>query len=161
MTQLKALIKRNIKLYFKDKALFFTSLITPMILLVLYGTFLGKVYEDSFRGALDSAGFSASGKLINGCVAAQLISSLLAVICVTVAFTSNMLMVQDKITGARRDLIMTSVKSRTLAISYFVSNLLSTLIICGIATAVGFIYMYVSGWYMLFRRWRKRKNNRK
>ncbi len=150
MTQLKALIKRNIKLYFKDKALFFTSLITPMILLVLYGTFLGKVYEDSFRGALDSAGFSTSDKLINGCVAAQLISSLLAVICVTVAFTSNMLMVQDKITGARRDLIMTSVKSRTLAISYFVSNLLSTLIICGIATAVGYIYMYVSGWYMTF-----------
>lgn len=150
MTQMKALIKRNIKLYFKDKALCFTSLITPMILLVLYSTFLGKVYEDSFRSALEAAGASVSDELIRGCVAAQLISSLLAVICVTVAFTSNMLMVQDKITGARRDLIMTSVKNRTLAISYFAANLFSTLMICGVATAVGLIYMYVSGWYMTF-----------
>ena len=35
------LIKRNIKLFFKDKGRFFTSLITPAILLVLYVTFLG------------------------------------------------------------------------------------------------------------------------
>ncbi|MDE6021736.1 MAG: ABC transporter permease [Ruminococcus sp.] len=150
MKQLKAIIKRNIKLYFKDKALFFTSLITPMILLVLYSTFLGKTYENSFRFSLEAAGASASDKLINGCVAAQLISSLLAVICVTVAFTSNMLMVQDKITGAKSDLIMTSVKNRTLAIGYFVANLFSTLIVCGAAAVVGLVYMYISGWYMTF-----------
>lgn len=150
MTQLKAIIKRNIKLYFKDKALFFTSLITPMILLVLYSTFLGKIYEDSFRLSLEAAGASASDKLVNGCVAAQLISSLLAVICVTVAFTSNMLMVQDKITGAKSDLIMTSVKNRTLAIGYFVANLFSTLIVCSAAAVVGLVYMYISGWYMTF-----------
>ena len=42
------LIKRNIKLFFKDKGMFFTSLITPAILLVLYVTFLGNVYRNSF-----------------------------------------------------------------------------------------------------------------
>ena len=41
------LIKRNIKLFFKDKGMFFTSLITPAILLVLYVTFLGNVYRCS------------------------------------------------------------------------------------------------------------------
>ena len=40
------LIKRNIKLFFKDKGMFFTSLITPLILLVLYATFLADVYRD-------------------------------------------------------------------------------------------------------------------
>ena len=39
MTGLCALIRRNTKLYFKDKGMFFTSLITPLILLVLYSTF--------------------------------------------------------------------------------------------------------------------------
>ena len=38
-----ALTKRNIKVFFKDKGMFFTSLITPVILLVLYVTFLAKV----------------------------------------------------------------------------------------------------------------------
>ena len=62
MTGLSALIRRNIKLYFKDKGMFFTSLITPLILLVLYGTFLSNVYEDTFRGALKAA-------CLSGCTA--------------------------------------------------------------------------------------------
>ena len=44
MTGLASLVKRNTKLYFKDKGMFLTSLITPLILLVLYGTFLSNVY---------------------------------------------------------------------------------------------------------------------
>ena len=40
MKGLGNLIRRNCKLFFKDKGMFFTSLITPVILLVLYTTFL-------------------------------------------------------------------------------------------------------------------------
>ena len=66
MTGIAALIKRNMKLYFKDKGMFLTSLITPLILLVLYGTFLSNVYENIFRSALQAAGAAASDKLIGG-----------------------------------------------------------------------------------------------
>ncbi|MBD4339558.1 ABC transporter permease, partial [Xanthomonas citri pv. citri] len=75
-----------------------------MILLVLYATFLSNVYEESFRDALEAFGATVPDKLIGGCVGGELVSSLLAVSCVTVAFCSNLLMVQDKYTGARRDL---------------------------------------------------------
>ena len=78
MTGLCALIRRNTKLYFKDKGMFFTSLITPMILLVLYSTFLANVYGDSFRSALEAADASVSDKVIWGCVGGELVSSLLA-----------------------------------------------------------------------------------
>ena len=61
MTGLFSLTARNIKLYFKDKGLFFSSLITPMILLVLYGTFLKNVFTDSFRSALAAAGAAEMG----------------------------------------------------------------------------------------------------
>ena len=67
-----ALIKRNTKLFFKDKGMFFTSLITPAILLVLYATFLGKVYRNSFTSALPDV-LKISDKLIDGCVGGQLI----------------------------------------------------------------------------------------
>lgn len=53
------LIKRNVKLFFKDKGMFFTSLITPAILLVLYGTFLRNVYRDSFVSSMPE-GFTLS-----------------------------------------------------------------------------------------------------
>ena len=147
MTGLGALIRRNCKLFFKDKGMFFTSLITPVILLVLYATFLAKVYRDSFAAAMP-AGFAVDAALIDGTVGGQLVSSLLAVCCVTVAFCSNLLMVQDRISGARRDLTMTPVRRSTLALGYFAASALSTLLICYAALAVCLGYLAVTGWYL-------------
>ncbi len=144
-----ALTKRNIKMFFKDKGMFFTSLITPVILLVLYATFLASVYHDSFVSSMPD-GFSVPDKLINATVGGELISSLLAVSCVTVAFCSNLLMVQDKISGARKDMLITPVKKPTIAISYYVASLLTTLIISYTAMAAGFIYLAIRGWYLSF-----------
>ena len=148
MKQLSALVKRNTKLYFRDKGMFFTSLITPLILLVLYGTFLGNIYEDTFRGALQAAGASVPDGLIGGCVGGELASSLLAVCCVTVAFCSNVLMVQDKVSGARRDLTVAPVRRGTLALGYYIANLLSTLLVCYGAVAVCLLYLSRGGWYL-------------
>ena len=148
MKQLSALVKRNTKLYFRDKGMFFTSLITPLILLVLYGTFLGNIYEDTFRGALQAAGASVPDGLIGGCVGGELVSSLLAVCCVTVAFCSNVLMVQDKVSGARRDLTVAPVRRGTLALGYYIANLLSTLLVCYGAVAVCLLYLSRVGWYL-------------
>lgn len=147
MSTVSALIKRDIKLFFKDKGMFFTSLITPGILLVLYSTFLSNVYRDSFTTVLPS-GFKISEGLVDGLVAGQLVSSLLAVSCVTVSFCSNFLMVQDKANGTIKDLRISPVKSSTLALSYYISTLVSTLIICLAATGVCFVYMSVVGWYL-------------
>ena len=147
MTGLGALIKRNTKLFFKDKGMFFTSLITPMILLVLYATFLAEVYRDSFSMSLPD-GFTVSDKLLDGTVVAQLLSSLLAVCCVTVSFCSNMLMVQDKANGTIRDLTVTPVRSSTLAFGYYLSTVISSLIICYITLLISLIYLGAVGWFL-------------
>ena len=141
-------VKRNTKLFFKDKGLFFTSLITPLILLLLYVTFLSNVYKSSFESVFSSFGVKIEDKLMNGLVGGQLMSSLLAVSCVTVSFCSNMLMVQDKISGARTDMLITPVKRSTLAFSYYVSTTISTLIICLLALAASLIYVGIIGWYL-------------
>lgn len=152
MKTLLAMIKRNTKMFFKDKGLLFTSLITPMILLVLYATFLGNLYRDSFEEILTAVApnIKVSASLINGCMGGQLFSSLLAVCTVTVTFCSNMLMVQDKVTGAVKDFTVTPVKSSILALSYYISTSVTTLIICLIATAASLIYIAFIGWYISF-----------
>ena len=144
---LSVLIKRNVKLFFKDKGMFLTSLITPVILLVLYATFLGNVYRDAFTSTLPE-GMQLPEKLINGLVGGQLVSSLLAVSCVTVAFCSNFLMVQDKATGTIRDLRISPVKASTLSLSYYVASLFSTLLICLVATGICLGYLAMTGWYL-------------
>ena len=148
MSTFLSMLKRNVKLFFKDKGLFFTSLITPLILLVLYATFLSNVYSDAISAGFIAQGIEIPEKLLNGLVGGQLFSSLLAVSCVTVAFCSNMLMVQDKVSGARKDLLITPVKKHTLALSYYVASFVSTLIICLLAMVACLIYVGVVGWYM-------------
>lgn len=141
------MIKRNVKLFFKDKGMFFTSLITPAILLVLYATFLGNVYRDSFLMNLPT-GLEMSDKLIDGLVGGQLISSILAVSCVTVAFCSNFLMVQDKATGAIKDLRISPTRSSVFSLSYYAASLICTLIICLVSAVICFVYIAMTGWYM-------------
>ncbi len=149
MKELSALVKRNTKLFFKDKGMFFTSLITPLILLVLYATFLGNVYRDSFAMSVPT-GVIIPPEVLDGCVGGQLFASLLAVSCITVSFCSNFLMVQDKVTGARGDLLMTPVKKSTMAMGYYISTVLSTLLVCFVAGGACLIYIAFTGWYLSF-----------
>lgn len=147
MKQLSALTARNIRLYFKDRGLFFVSLITPVILLVLFVTFLGRVYKDSFLSAIP-AGLLSDGSVIDGAVGGQLISSLLAVSCVTVAFCSNALMVSDKANGVKNDLTVSPLKPSVLALSYFLACTASTLIVNYTAAGLCLLYLAKVGFFM-------------
>ena len=141
------LIKRNIKLFFKDKGMFFTSLITPLILLVLYATFLSNIYRDSFALSFPE-GMPIPSDIIDGLVGGQLISSLLAVSCITVAFCSNFLMVQDRANGTIKDLRISPISANVLSLSYYVATLVSTLLICVTALIICLGYTAMIGWYM-------------
>lgn len=147
MRRMCELVLRNTKMYFKDMGMFLTSLITPAILLILFMTFLGSIYKDSFVSAIPK-GLEVSDKLINGLVAGQLSSAMLATSCVTVAFCSNLLMVQDRANGTRKDLIVSPIKKTTLGLSYFLASILSTLIVNLTATMICFIYIGCMGWFL-------------
>lgn len=147
MRTLGYLVRRNTKLFFKDKGVFFTSLIAPLIILLLFITFLGNVYRDSFHSCIPE-GLIVSESLIEGFVGGWLMSSLLAVCCVTVAFSANMIMVQDRVTGAAGDFSITPVKRSAMSLGYYLSTVIVTGIICYIATGAGFLYLAFAGWYL-------------
>lgn len=142
------LVKRNVKLFFRDKGMFLSSMITPIILIVLFVTFLGNVYRDSINSVLGD--FKLDEKLIEGFVGGWLFSSLLAVSCVTVAFCSNLIMIQDKYLGVIADFTISPIKKSKLAISYFISSAIVTLIICYTALIIAFIYLGIVGFYLSF-----------
>lgn len=147
MIQLINLTKRNIKVYFSDKGMFFTSLITPIILLILYITFLAGIYRDNFISAIPK-GLILPDTLINSLVNGQLISSILSVSCVTVAFTSNLLMAQDRTNKTIKDINVTPTSRFTIGLSYFISTFISTIIVNVSVVIICFIYIYFQGWYM-------------
>ncbi len=147
MKTLRALIRRNVKLFFNDKGAFFTSLITPLILIMLFITFLGEVYRDAFASAIPE-GVTIAKSLENAFVNGWLFSSLLGVSTVTVSFCSNLLMVSDKVNGSRNDLDVSPVSGTVLSLSYFIASAISTIIICIVALAVCFTIMAFTGWYL-------------
>ena len=144
-----SLIKRHTKVYFKDKGVFLSSLITPVILLVLFLTFLRNVYIDSIKLHIPK-GIELSSSVLNGFAGSWLISSLLATCCITIAFCANMIMVQDKVSGSYKDLTITPVKKSTLNLSYYLSTAFVTAIICYTAFAIGLIYLSFTGFYLSF-----------
>jgi len=149
MKSLILLVNRNRKLFFRDKGMFFSSMITPVILIVLYATFLGKVYKDSFTSNLPEM-INITEKLINGTVAAQLGAALLAVTCVTVTFCVNLTMVQDRALGIRKDFDIAPVSSQKLYLGYFLATVLNSLLINGLALLLCLFYIKIMGWFLAF-----------
>ncbi len=148
MKKLLALINRNIKLYFKDKMTFFVSLLTPLILVVLFLTFLKNVYADTITDLIPE-GIEVDKNTIEAFCGGWLFSSIISVSCVTVSFCSN-IMILDKLNKAIDDLNMTPVKRSTLLISYFISNFLTTFLIGVIVLIISFIYLGFVGFYLTF-----------
>lgn len=145
--KLISLVGRNTKCYFKDKFLFFVSMITPLILLVLFATFLRNVYIDSFKSAFPE-GFTVNDRILEGITGAWLMSSILSVSSVTVAFCSNVVMINDKIEGSLNDFRVSPVKGVTTSVAYFISNFFVTLMVMLCLMLVGHIYLAAVGWYI-------------
>lgn len=142
-----SLVKRHTKIYFKDKSVFLSSLITPIILLFLFVTFLRNVYIDSITSQIPQE-LNISNTLINGFAGSWFISSILATSCVTIAFCANMIMVSDKVTGSYKDLTITPVKKSILNLSYYLSTAIVTAIVCYVAFGIGLIYLAFTGFYL-------------
>lgn len=144
---MRNLIVRNRKLFFRDKGMLFSALITPFILIILYATFLANVYRESFEGALPE-GFKITDKLLNGTVAGQLAAALLAVSCVTVTFCVALTMVQDRVSGADKDFAVSPVKRSKVFLAYYISTALNSMMVNFVALALCFVYMGIMGWFL-------------
>lgn len=152
MKTLCVLIKRNIKYYFKDKAMFFGSLITPLILLFLFVTFLGNIYKDSLSSALanDVDKIVNLNSFLDTFSFEFLLSSVFATCTVTIPFTTNMIMVSDKSKGMINDINVTPVSRTKLSLAYYISTVISSSIICYFALTIGLVVLSFIGFNLSF-----------
>ncbi|MDE5729063.1 MAG: ABC transporter permease [Clostridia bacterium] len=146
--KLCSLVLRNTKCYFKDKFTFFMSMITPIILFILFVTFLRNVYIEQFTSSFKANNIVVDPKIIEGCAGAWLMSSILSVSAVTVAFCSNTIMIDDRINSAVNDFRISPVKGTTISLSYFISNFLVTTVVLVVVMLIGHVYLACVGWYI-------------
>lgn len=128
--------------YFKDRQSVFFSLLTSIIVLVLYILFLKKTYVDSMNGILNSyEGLSLliSEADINSFANLVMLTGILGSAMITVPYNCLTLLVSDKENKIDYDIISTPVKRGQIILSYFVSAAVSSVIMTGIILTAGLI----------------------
>jgi multidrug/hemolysin transport system permease protein len=136
------LIKRNILLFFRDKANVFFSLLAVIIIIALYALFLGSVMVD---GLAEIPGLSASAKDKLEVIASGIIlSGMVAVTAVTAAQGALGVAVSDK-TGAGKDFLTSPVKREKTVISYIIGSAVCSGIMTLIALIMTLGYLVILG----------------
>ena len=142
------LVERSLKIFLKDKASVFFSLLAPLIVLGLYLLFLGDIQTDGIKAAFEGA--PIDDKLLKSFVDSWMLAGVVSVACVTVSFSVQGITVQDREKGVLNDMLASPISRGIIDISYLISNFVVTLCICLIVLAVAFVYVAITGWTLSF-----------
>ena len=142
------LVERSLKIFLKDKASVFFSLLAPLIVLGLYLLFLGDIQTDGIKAAFEGA--PIDDKLLKSFVDSWMLAGVVSVACVTVSFSVQGITVQDREKGVLNDMLASPISRGIIDLSYLISNFVVTLCICMIVLAVAFVYVAITGWTLSF-----------
>mgnify|MGYP000216647801 CR=1 FL=1 len=129
---MKALIKRNLLLYFRNKSGVFFSILGALISFILYLIFL----KDTMTP--DWPQLSQTNQLLD----TWLISGTLTVTAITTTLTSLTQVVKDRETKVFQDLLLTDIGARRLQLSYLFSATLIGMIMQVLLFVVMLTYFY-------------------
>ncbi|MCL5986906.1 MAG: ABC transporter permease [Actinobacteria bacterium] len=131
------LIKRNLKLFFRDRTSVFFSLLAVFIIIGLYVLFLGNMMVNNFKELLgDNARFTVDSWVMAG---------LLSVTSITTTMGAFGTMVEDKTKKISKDFSSAPLKRSQLAGGYIVSSFIIGVIMSIAALVVAEIYILAGG----------------
>ena len=131
------LTKRNLQVYFKDIQSVLFSMLTPLIVFVLYllflkGTFLSAI-QSAMMGMEQMVGSKSVDLFCNG----LLLSGILGTACITVSYSTLSTIVRDRENKIDYDILATPIKRVEIIFSYFVSSALSAFLMNTVILAIG------------------------
>ena len=124
MSQIKAMTKRNLLIYFRDKGTVFFSVLSALIVLAIMVMFLG---ESSSSGLLEALNQYGSGmaednaKNASWMVQLWILGGILGINSVTVSMTAIGAMVEDEERGRLRSFYVTPASRLNLSLGYILS----------------------------------------
>jgi multidrug/hemolysin transport system permease protein len=137
MTVMINLIKRNLKLFFRDRTSVFFSLLAVFIIIGLYVLFLGNMMVKNFKELLgDNARFTIDSWVMAG---------LLSVTSITTTMGAFGTMVEDKTKKISKDFSSAPLKRSQLAGGYIMSSFIIGVIMSITALVVAEIYILTGG----------------
>ena len=141
-------IKRNLLLFFKDWQSILFSLLTSIIVLVLYLLFLKGTFVSAIQRAMEQYPGLASMVLqkdIDMFANLFLLSGILGSAMISVPFSCITVLVKDRANKVDYDILSTPLKREQIIFAYFVSAVLTSTLLTDIILAVGLIGIRMQG----------------
>ena len=141
-------IKRNVLLFFKDWQSILFSLLTSIIVLVLYLLFLKGTFVSAIQSAMEQyPGLTSmvSQKDIAMFANLFLLSGILGSAMISVPFSCITVLVKDRANKVDYDILSTPLKREQIIFAYFVSAVLTSILLNSIILAVGLIGIRMQG----------------
>ena len=148
MRGISGLIKRNLLLFFKDWQSILFSLLTSIIVLVLYLLFLKGTFVSAIQSAMEQYPGPASmvpQKDIDMFANLFLLSGILGSAMISVPFSCITVLVKDRANKVDYDILATPMKRGQIIFAYFVSAVLTSTLLNSIILAVGLIGIRMQG----------------
>ena len=148
MRGILGLIKRNLLLFFKDWQSILFSLLTSIIVLVLYILFLKGTFVRAMQSAMEQYPGLASmvpQKDIAMFANLFLLSGILGSAMISVPFSCITVVVKDRANKVDYDILATPMKRGQIIFAYFVSAVLSSTLLTGIILTIGLVGIRMQG----------------
>ena len=140
MREIKAMTKRNLLIYFRNKSAVFFSILSALILLAIMVVFLGESSSEGLLDALNQYGTGTAeenAKNASWLVQLWIMGGILGINSVTVSLTAIGAMVEDEERGRLRSFYVTPASRFYLSLGYILSAWVSGMVICLTTLAVG------------------------
>lgn len=152
MKKFMGLTKRNLLIFFKDKPAILFSLLTSLIVLVLYLMFLKGTFEDAFESAVSEAGdlsMLIKSEDVSTFVNVTLLVGMMGTAMITVPYSCLTTIVKDRENKIDYDISATPIKRWQIILSYFTAASISACILTGILLTIGLVILNANGAMML------------
>ena len=130
-----ALAKRNVLCYIRDRQSVFFSLMGVLIVVLLYLLFLRNMLIESYP---DLPG-------MDNLVDVWVMSGILGIVPVTTCAGALQTMVEDRTGGRDRDLLVTPMGARSIALGYVLSTFVVGLLMGAMTLVICLVYLVVTG----------------
>ena len=148
MSGILGLIKRNLLLFFKDWQSILFSLLTSIIVLVLYLLFLKGTFVVAINKEMEQYPGLASmvvEKDIDMFANLLLLTGILGSAMISVPFSCITTLVRDRANKVDYDILATPLKRGQIIFAYFVSAVLSSTLLTGIILTIGLVGIRMQG----------------
>ncbi len=145
MKRFLGLTRRNLLVYFKDVQAVLFSMLTSIILFVLYLLFLRQTYVDSIRDQAAALGDLVKNKDIDLFTSGLLLSGLMGSSAITVSYHTLTTLVRDRERRIDYDIAATPIRRWQIVLSYFTASVLSAILMTTAILTVGLVILCSSG----------------